>query len=221
VFSKFAGIITTIPICVLGGMVTFLFSNVAVSGIAIIGRAGLTRRDRLILAISLGVGIGVACQPNIFDPSPSSPEAFYGVNLAHNVGFWPKKLACTSWFDTTTTVPQSCVITNSSGYSVTTSLSPTDCYALSGTYTAPVSTTTSNQGNADECNVFGNCCREYSDEGLMIRTSVLLMLKTPYCIGTLLALLLNMILPKEDEDGDGDHHLSGSHTKVVPSTSSS
>jgi len=210
IFGKFAGIITTIPICVLGGMVIFLFSNVAVSGIAILGRAGITRRDRLILAISLGVGIGVACQPNVFDPAPSSPAAFYGVNLGHNIGFWPKKAACTEWYTTTstTTVPSSCLLTNSTGGTITSSLDEAACAYMSGAFTAAVSTsvTTSNKGkldaygNAEECNAFGNCCKKYDGGGSGFRSAILLILKTPYCIGTLLALLLNLILPTEKDD---------------------
>ena len=45
---------TTIPDCVLGGMTTFLFANVLVSGIKILSFTKLARRDRFILAISLG-----------------------------------------------------------------------------------------------------------------------------------------------------------------------
>lgn len=76
VIGKFAGVITSIPTCVLGGMVIFLFSNVMISGIAILSKCKFTSRERFILAISLGVGVGVAAQPNFFDPAPSSPAAF-------------------------------------------------------------------------------------------------------------------------------------------------
>ncbi|KAL3927167.1 MAG: hypothetical protein SGPRY_002953, partial [Prymnesium sp.] len=89
VFGKFAGIITSIPTCVLGGMVIFLFSNVMISGLAILSNVKFDNRNRFILAVSLGIGLGVACQPNMFDPAPSSPAAFYGVDLAHKIGFWP------------------------------------------------------------------------------------------------------------------------------------
>jgi xanthine/uracil permease len=56
VFAKFAAALVAIPSSVLGGMTTFLFASVAVSGMAIVSRAGFTRRNRFILAASLAVG---------------------------------------------------------------------------------------------------------------------------------------------------------------------
>ena len=48
------------PVCsVLGGMTTFLFASVCVSGIKVISIDGFSRRTRFILAVSLGLGFGV------------------------------------------------------------------------------------------------------------------------------------------------------------------
>ena len=44
-------------------MQTFLFANVMVSGIKVINFSSLTRRNRFILAISLGLGLGVTIVP--------------------------------------------------------------------------------------------------------------------------------------------------------------
>ena len=44
VFGKIAGIITSIPDCVLGGMTIFLFANVMVSGIALAATLDLHSR---------------------------------------------------------------------------------------------------------------------------------------------------------------------------------
>jgi len=44
---------------VLGGMTTFLFASVCVSGIKVISIDGFSRRTRFILAVSLGLGFGV------------------------------------------------------------------------------------------------------------------------------------------------------------------
>ena len=44
---------------VLGGMTTFLFASVCVSGIKVISIDGFSRRNRFILTISLGLGLGV------------------------------------------------------------------------------------------------------------------------------------------------------------------
>lgn len=63
VIAKFAAIITTIPDCVFGGMTTFLFANVIASGIKIIVGDRLTRRNRVILAFSLALGVGVTLVP--------------------------------------------------------------------------------------------------------------------------------------------------------------
>merc|ERR1712232_268031 len=68
VFAKFSGVISSIPDCVLGGMTTFLFCQVLVSGLAILATVDLnSRRNRVILGISLGVGVGVAMTPGIFN----------------------------------------------------------------------------------------------------------------------------------------------------------
>ena len=60
------------PDCVVGGMTTFLFCNVFVSGLSVVSKADLnSRRNRIILAISMGVGLGVAAIPWIFGDQKS------------------------------------------------------------------------------------------------------------------------------------------------------
>jgi xanthine/uracil permease len=58
VFSKFAAAIVAIPSPVLGGMTTFLFSAVAVSGVRIISTVPFTRRNRFILTAAFSIGFG-------------------------------------------------------------------------------------------------------------------------------------------------------------------
>lgn len=65
-FSKFAAAITAIPDTVLGGMTTFLFASVAVSGIRIISTIHFNRRARFILTASLALGFGAILVPNWF-----------------------------------------------------------------------------------------------------------------------------------------------------------
>lgn len=60
---QIAAFFTSIPDCVLGGMTTFLFANVAVSGIKILASAGDSRRSRFIVACSMGLGLGVTIAP--------------------------------------------------------------------------------------------------------------------------------------------------------------
>jgi NCS2 family nucleobase:cation symporter-2 len=66
IFSKFAAALTSIPASVLGGMTTFLFASVAVSGMRIIATIPFTRRTRFILTASMSLGFGAILVPNWF-----------------------------------------------------------------------------------------------------------------------------------------------------------
>lgn len=68
--------ITVMPPCVLGALAVVLFGLVAVSGLRIILSSGLNHRDALILAISLGVGIGVPSQPEWLKTLPHWVQIF-------------------------------------------------------------------------------------------------------------------------------------------------
>jgi NCS2 family nucleobase:cation symporter-2 len=64
IFAKIAGVISSIPDCVIGGMTIFLFANVFVSGITLFGELNLkSRRIRFISVLSLCVGVGVTVWP--------------------------------------------------------------------------------------------------------------------------------------------------------------
>ena len=63
---------TTIPAPVLGGAMTLMFSMIAIAGIRIIITNGLKRRETLIVATSLGLGLGVSYDPAIFQMLPAS-----------------------------------------------------------------------------------------------------------------------------------------------------
>lgn len=67
IFSKFAAAIVAIPASVLGGMTTFLFSSVAISGIRIIATVNFTRRNRFIMTASFAIGMAATLVPNWFD----------------------------------------------------------------------------------------------------------------------------------------------------------
>lgn len=66
IFSKFAAAIVSIPDSVIGGMQTFLFCSVAVSGVRIISTVPFTRRTRFILTSSLSMGLGAILVPDWF-----------------------------------------------------------------------------------------------------------------------------------------------------------
>jgi xanthine/uracil permease len=66
IFAKFAAALVAIPSAVLGGMTTFLFSAVAVSGIRIISTVPFTRRNRFILTAGFTLGLGATLVPTWF-----------------------------------------------------------------------------------------------------------------------------------------------------------
>ena len=63
IFAKFAAALVAIPSAVLGGMTTFLFSAVAVSGIRIMATVPFTRRTRFILTAGFSLGFGATLVP--------------------------------------------------------------------------------------------------------------------------------------------------------------
>ena len=69
IFAKFAASLVAIPSAVLGGMTTFLFCAVAVSGMAIIAKPQnpFNRRSRFILTAGLALGYGATLVPTYFD----------------------------------------------------------------------------------------------------------------------------------------------------------
>lgn len=71
-FPMMGGFFTTIPSAVQGGAMTLMFSMIAIAGIRIIITNGLKRRETLIVATSLGLGLGVSYDPEIFKILPAS-----------------------------------------------------------------------------------------------------------------------------------------------------
>ncbi|KAG7192248.1 uncharacterized protein KQ657_001966 [Scheffersomyces spartinae] len=66
IFAKFAAAIVSIPKAILGGMTSFLFCSVAVSGIKIMSSGEMSRRDRFLLTASILPGLGSILVPNWF-----------------------------------------------------------------------------------------------------------------------------------------------------------
>ncbi|PIL37267.1 transporter [Ganoderma sinense ZZ0214-1] len=124
VLGKISGVFLAIPNPVLGGVTTFLFASVAVSGIRVLSYNRFTRRERFILASAISFGFGDLLVPTIF----------------------------THFFDG---VPNP------------------------------------NKGL----------------QGLL--DSITIVLSTPFLMSGLVALVLNLILPEEDSDGDDDDVVEG------------
>lgn len=122
IFGKIAGLLTSIPDCVLGGMTIFLFSNVLVSGISLAASACdlQSRRTKFIFAFSLAIGVGVTVWPYAFQDMRAS---------GYTAAFWT--------------------------------------------------------------------CKSCSDSMKGLRNGISIFLSTGYCVGTVMAMLLNMILPED------------------------
>lgn len=70
-FPVVGGVFSIIPNSVLGGATIIMFGTVAASGIRIIASNIIDRRGVIIMAISFGLGIGVAFRPEILSHAPS------------------------------------------------------------------------------------------------------------------------------------------------------
>jgi xanthine permease XanP len=69
-FPAVGGIVQALPQAVLGGATIVMFGTVAVAGIRILAGARLDRRASIIVAVSLGLGLGVTFVPDILNFLP-------------------------------------------------------------------------------------------------------------------------------------------------------
>ncbi|KAI4163271.1 MAG: hypothetical protein LQ342_003006 [Letrouitia transgressa] len=94
IFSKFAAALVAIPSAVLGGMTTFLFSAVAISGIRIISTIHFSRRNRFILTAAMSLGFGATLVPTWF----TYVFTYNGGNKAKQGFFNAIELVCETGF---------------------------------------------------------------------------------------------------------------------------
>ncbi|PHH54731.1 Uric acid-xanthine permease [Ceratocystis fimbriata CBS 114723] len=103
IFAKFAAALVAIPSAVLGGMTTFLFASVAVSGMAIVARSvPFTRRNRFILTAGFALGYGATLKSDYFsyfftyDGSNKSLKGFLNaIDIIMESGFVVAAFVCT------------------------------------------------------------------------------------------------------------------------------
>lgn len=69
-FPMIGRFFTTIPAPVLGGAMVLMFGLIAIAGIRIIISEGIRRREAILCATSIGLGLGVAFEPDIFSHLP-------------------------------------------------------------------------------------------------------------------------------------------------------
>ncbi|KAH8056279.1 xanthine transmembrane transporter [Aureococcus anophagefferens] len=188
------------------GLLQGCFTMVFVSGMGIATRHP-TRRNNFILMVALALGIGVGMEPQLFEGG--GPAAFYGGNLRHNIGFWPRHKTCDVFPSVTTTntvTPASCDL---DGYVWTSGdeAFETTCADLGGVYAAAVTEDVTE--TVKTCtNNNGFCCLEYDDTKDANRTTTIILLKTTYGIGFLAALFLHIILPEDAVDPDDPYSLA-------------
>ncbi|MBX0294983.1 uracil-xanthine permease family protein [Haloarcula nitratireducens] len=76
---KVGAVVTTIPSAVFGGAVLLMVGMVAASGARLIFlHTQLDRRNMVIMAVSLGLGLGVATRPDALSGLPAAAETFFG-----------------------------------------------------------------------------------------------------------------------------------------------
>ena len=214
-FGKIGAVFSSIPICVVGGVVLQCFCMVFVAGISMLSDAGVgkenNRRASYIAMIAIAFGVGVALEPQIFDAGVTSPASFYHANLGFNYGIWPKYMVCNTPLQRTISTPAKCAVSGTDILATTSA----QCATLGGTFTA----------QSDETVAFpycqndnGMCCGEWNKAAKSLRTAVIVILKTPYCIAPLIALVLHLIIPYDKEEEESN---SGGKSATVTSETAS
>ncbi|MDB2046223.1 nucleobase:cation symporter-2 family protein [Clostridium perfringens] len=79
---KVATIITGIPNPVLGGVGIMMFGTVAAAGIRTLSNIKLTERNLLIIAISMGLGLGVTFRPDVIHNLPEAIRMIFSSGIS-------------------------------------------------------------------------------------------------------------------------------------------
>ena len=77
-FPFLGAIFTQLPKPVVGGVTLLMFATVATAGIRILATVNFTHRNVLIIATSLGLGLGVAFVPDVFVQMPQMFRNIFG-----------------------------------------------------------------------------------------------------------------------------------------------
>jgi NCS2 family nucleobase:cation symporter-2 len=82
VVPKVAALFATIPAAVIGGGGLIMFSMIFASGLAIVHRSvSMNRRTMVILAVAIGLGLGVELRPDVLQHLPEGVRMFFGTGL--------------------------------------------------------------------------------------------------------------------------------------------
>lgn len=78
---KVSALITCIPLPVMGGATVTVFAIIAVSGIEMICEQPLTYRNKIIVGLSLALGVGIGATPEILQFFPSMVQSILGSSV--------------------------------------------------------------------------------------------------------------------------------------------
>ena len=78
---KLMSLIATVPQPVLGGATITVFAAITLSGIQLISEQPLNYRNRMIVGISLALGVGIASVPEILQFAPQLVQNVFGSSL--------------------------------------------------------------------------------------------------------------------------------------------
>ncbi|MDJ0708449.1 MAG: nucleobase:cation symporter-2 family protein [Leptolyngbyaceae cyanobacterium MO_188.B28] len=81
-FPMVGGFIQAAPQPVLGGATLIMFGSVATAGIRILATITFTKRSAIILATSLGLGLGVVFAPDIVDQLPPLAKSIFSSGIS-------------------------------------------------------------------------------------------------------------------------------------------
>jgi xanthine permease len=79
---KFAALATIIPQPVIGGATTIMFAMVAVAGIQMLSAVDFNKNSNmLVVACSIGIGLGITAVPNLLDQTPAIFKSIFGSGI--------------------------------------------------------------------------------------------------------------------------------------------
>ncbi len=81
-FPKFAALINIMPQPVLGGVGIVMFGTVAAAGIQTLSSVKLNNRNMLIIATSIGLGLGVTFRPEFIAQLPESLKMIFSSGIS-------------------------------------------------------------------------------------------------------------------------------------------
>ncbi|NER83996.1 MAG: xanthine permease XanP, partial [Leptolyngbya sp. SIO1D8] len=81
-FPVVGGVFQAMPQPVLGGATLVMFGTVAAAGIKILSCVNFTKRASIIIAVSMGIGLGITFVPDILDDLPTLAKSLFSSGIS-------------------------------------------------------------------------------------------------------------------------------------------